>query len=159
MRSRYGQVLLVRTDGWGHPPGQANGTRFLRYSRGDLRKASCRKSRQVRGRIKERHGRERQISRRGVKIPPNWECPNWTELLTSRHSPAAKPSTERKKGGGKSGLVVLSRSPYPAKFTRGGSLTEGKEIAPLRSTVALSQEAARLPKRANHSRLEKKTFN
>lgn len=39
-------------------------------------------------------GTERNDAR-GVKVP-NWECPNWTELPTIRHSLVAKPSEEKK---------------------------------------------------------------
>lgn len=71
-------------------------TRLLRYSREDLAKATCRKSRFVVVDPRSRRIVREQRSTRGVKVP-NWECPNWTELPTIRHSLAAKPSTKRKK--------------------------------------------------------------
>lgn len=76
------------------------------------------------------------VRARGVKVP-NWECPNWTELPTIRHSLAAKPSTEEKKGEEKAARSFY-RVPY--KFTRrdddDDDVTEGKKIASRKVSTA-----------------------
>lgn len=67
----------------------------------------------------------------GVKGFPNWECPNWTELPTIRHSLSSshsRPSSSGEQGRKKRRVgqrkeeksVVLSSPPWRCEFTRRG---------------------------------------
>lgn len=102
--------------------------RVLWYSREDLAKATCRKFLLVvvdPGSWRMIREGTPTVSTRGVKVP-NWDCPNWTELPTIRHSLAAKPSAERKKRRKTRDAVVLSSPLIPTNL-HGETTTASQE--------------------------------